>query len=204
MTGRRSRPWRDNLEAVTIALVVAVLFKYFVGEAYKIPTGSMQPTLFGWQGDEAGGVFDRILVDKASYHWRDPERFEVVVFRYPHDQKIDYIKRIVALEGDVVEVRAGVLFVNETEHPRTFTSTYEYTTATCGSQSARRYIEYNGERDYTVLSRDGVQAHETFGPVTVREGHFFAMGDNRDNSSDSRIWGQVPLDHVVGLIAQDD
>ena len=90
-----------------MALVVAVLFKYFVVEAYKIPTGSMQPTLFGWEDEEGGGVFDRILVDKASYHWRDPERFEVVVFRYPLDRSKNFVKRLWGLPGDELRIRHG-------------------------------------------------------------------------------------------------
>ena len=74
---KKNRPWRDNIEAFTVSIIVIVLFKYFILEAYKIPTGSMQPTLFGWKNEEGGGIYDRILVDKASYHWREPERFEV-------------------------------------------------------------------------------------------------------------------------------
>ena len=90
-----------------MALVVAVLFKYFVVEAYKIPTGSMQPTLFGWQNEDGGGIYDRILVDKASYHWRDPERFEVCVFRYPLDRSKNFIKRLWGLPGDRLRIRHG-------------------------------------------------------------------------------------------------
>ena len=80
------RVWRDNLEAFTMALVVAVMLKYFVVEAYRIPSGSMQPTLMGWNDGRGGGLFDRVLVDKLSYHQRDPERFEVVVFQFPLDR----------------------------------------------------------------------------------------------------------------------
>lgn len=104
---RGQRPWRDNVEAVTMALVVAVLFKYFLVEAYKIPTGSMQPTLFGWKDARGGGVFDRILVDKASYHGRDPARFEVVVFRYPLDRSKNFVKRVWGLPGDHVQIEHG-------------------------------------------------------------------------------------------------
>ena len=75
-TDKRTTPWRDNLEAITFAVIMAVVLKYFIVEAYKIPTGSMQPTLMG---NEETGVFDRILVDKLSYQFRDPERFEVAV-----------------------------------------------------------------------------------------------------------------------------
>ncbi|MEC7233020.1 MAG: S26 family signal peptidase, partial [Planctomycetota bacterium] len=74
--GDKAHPWRDNIEAITISIVTIVLFKYFVLEAYKIPTGSMQPTLMG---NEETGIFDRVIVDKLSYHFRDPERFEIAV-----------------------------------------------------------------------------------------------------------------------------
>lgn len=119
---RRSRPstrggWAENLEAVVMALVVAVLFKYFVVEAYKIPTGSMQPTLMGWQNEETGGgVFDRILVDKASYHWRDPDRFEIVVFRFPLDRSKNFIKRLWGLPGDHIRFRHGDVWFRLSEN----------------------------------------------------------------------------------------
>lgn len=100
------RPWRDNIEAVTVSIVVIVLFKYFILEAYKIPTGSMQPTLMGWKG----GVHDRVLVDKLSYHYRDPLRWEVVVFKYPLNRAKNFIKRIVGMPGEYLEIRDGDLF----------------------------------------------------------------------------------------------
>jgi signal peptidase I len=112
---RRSQPWRDNLEAVTMAVIMAVLFKYFVVEAYKIPTGSMQPTLFGWEDSEGGGIFDRILVDKASYHWRDPERFEVVVFKFPLDRSKNFVKRIWGLPGDRIRIRHGDVWMRRSD-----------------------------------------------------------------------------------------
>lgn len=101
------RPWRDNLEALTMAIVMAVMLKYFVVEAYKIPTGSMQPTLLG--NDETG-VFDRILVDKLSFHFRDPERFEVCVFKYPLDRSKTFIKRVCGMPGEEFAIRHGDLW----------------------------------------------------------------------------------------------
>ena len=89
---RRARPWRNNIEALTLALTVAVLFKYFLVEAYRIPSGSMQPTLMGLRARGGGGLFDRVLVDKLSFRWRDPERWEVVVFRYPLDRSRVFVK----------------------------------------------------------------------------------------------------------------
>jgi len=101
------RPWRDNIEAVTVSIVTIVLFKYFVLEAYKIPTGSMQPTLMG---NSETGIFDRVLVDKFSFHTRDPERYEVVVFKYPLNRAQNFIKRIIGMPGEELEIRDGDLF----------------------------------------------------------------------------------------------
>lgn len=101
------QPWRDNIEAITMAIVMAVMLKYFVVEAYKIPTGSMQPTLMGNQDTQ---IFDRILVDKLSYHFRDPERFEVVVFKYPLDHSKNFIKRLVGVGPEELLIRNGDLW----------------------------------------------------------------------------------------------
>jgi signal peptidase I len=100
-------PWRENIEAITMAVVMAVMLKYFVVEAYKIPTGSMQPTLMG--NDETG-IKDRILVDKLSYHYRDPERWEVTVFKYPLDLSKNFIKRLVGVGPEELRVRNGDLW----------------------------------------------------------------------------------------------
>lgn len=96
--------WRDNIEAITISIIMAVMLKYFVVEAYKIPTGSMQPTLMG---NEETQIFDRILVDKLSYHYRDPERWEVAVFKYPLDRSKNFIKRIWGVGPEELRVRYG-------------------------------------------------------------------------------------------------
>jgi signal peptidase I len=114
---RRSTPWRDNIEAMTVAIIMAVVLKYFIVEAYKIPTGSMQPTLMGQPFDQNrdgiadGGVFDRILVDKLSYHFRDPERFEVVVFKYPLDRSKNFVKRLWGLPGEQLRIDRGDIWV---------------------------------------------------------------------------------------------
>jgi len=103
----RRTPWRDNVEALAIAVVVALVLKAFVVEAYKIPTGSMQPTLMG---DERTGVFDRILVDKLCYRLREPRRWEVVVFRYPLDRSKNFVKRIAGLPGETFRIQRGDLW----------------------------------------------------------------------------------------------
>lgn len=108
----RSHPWRDNIEAVTMAIVMAVLLKYFIVEAYKIPTGSMQPTLMG---NDDTGIYDRILVDKFSYHYRDPDRFEVAVFKYPLDRSKNFIKRICGMPGEELKIANGDLLTRQAE-----------------------------------------------------------------------------------------
>ena len=106
----RSHPWRDNIEAIIVSIIIIVLFKYFILEAYKIPTGSMQPTLMGWDDGDGGGIFDRVLVDKLSYHYRDPERWEIVVFKYPLDRSKNFIKRIVGMPDEELLIRHGDIF----------------------------------------------------------------------------------------------
>ncbi len=98
------RPWRDNIEAITMAIIMAVMLKYFIIEAYKIPTGSMQPTLMG---NAQLDLEDRILVDKLSYHVRDPKRFEVVIFKYPLDRSKNFIKRIIGMPDERLRVSGG-------------------------------------------------------------------------------------------------
>ncbi len=110
---KSAHPWRDNIEAITISIVIIVLFKYFILEAYKIPTGSMQPTLMGWDNGEGKDVFDRVLVDKLSYHARDPERWEVVVFKYPLDKSKNFIKRLWGLPGEEMQILSGDVLVRQ-------------------------------------------------------------------------------------------
>ncbi|HKX46388.1 MAG TPA: signal peptidase I, partial [Planctomycetota bacterium] len=109
----RRTPWRDNVEALAMAIVLALVLKAFVLEAYKIPTGSMQPTLMGLNHSPGGGrsvaVSDRILVDKLTPLFRAPERWEVVVFRYPLDRATSFVKRIVGVPGDTLRIRDGDL-----------------------------------------------------------------------------------------------
>ncbi len=105
-------PWRDNIEAFAVAVIMAVVLKYFVLEAYKIPTGSMQPTLMG---NTETGIFDRVLVDKLSFHFRDPERFEVATFKYPLDRSKNFIKRIVGMPGELLWIAHGDVWTRKDE-----------------------------------------------------------------------------------------
>ncbi|MFT5285337.1 MAG: signal peptidase I [Planctomycetota bacterium] len=102
-------PWRDNIEAMVMAVIMALLLKYFLVEAYQIPSGSMQPTLIGHVSSN-GTIKDRILADKLSYHFRDPERFEIVVFRYPLNRSKNFVKRLVGMPGEHFRVSGGDLW----------------------------------------------------------------------------------------------
>jgi signal peptidase I len=118
--GKRPRqPWRENIEAFTVAIVMAVMLKYFAVEAYQIPTGSMQPTLMGqeFRGDGAllaGEIKDRILVDKFSFHMRDPERWEVVIFKYPLNRAQNFVKRLVGMPGEQLKIQYGDVWRRDT------------------------------------------------------------------------------------------
>jgi signal peptidase I len=182
---------RENIEAIVIAVVLALAIRNFVVQAFKIPSGSMEHTL------EIG---DHILVNKFMYGISNqiqiplipditytekkflqitkPERGDVVVFMYPVDESKDFIKRIIAVEGDTVEIRQKKVYLNGSpvDDPH--------------AQFADSAI-YNGP-DAAARQRDN------FGPKTVPPGHIFVMGDNRDRSLDSRFWGFVDINKVRG------
>jgi signal peptidase I len=169
---------REYTEAIVIALVLAFFIRTFVIQAFKIPSGSMLPTLL---------IGDHLLVNKFIYGIkvpfagtvlvpiRSPERNDVIVFRYPMDPKLDYIKRVIAVGGDTVEGRNKVVYVN----------------------GKPLDDQYGVHMDQTVLER-AVSARDNFGPIKVPEGKVFVMGDNRDNSYDSRFWGFVDHRAILG------
>ncbi len=175
-TKRRSKVG-EYVEAILLALVLALFIRTFVVQAFKIPSPSMVPTLL---------VGDHILVNKFIYGYafpfldhrvlvfEKPHRGDVIVFKYPKNPKLDFIKRCVAVGGDTVEVRNKKLFINGKKVP----------------DEHARYFE--GSLSGFMEGRDN------FGPVTVPEGKLFMMGDNRDNSNDSRFWGFVPMKNVRG------
>ncbi|OIP63798.1 MAG: signal peptidase I [Nitrospirae bacterium CG2_30_53_67] len=168
--------WRENFEAILIALVLALFIRTFVVQAFKIPSGSMLETL---------QIGDHILVNKFIYgihvpftnvsflHFYKPERGDIIVFKYPKDEKRDFIKRVVGVSGDTVEVRDKIVYVNG---------------------------ERLRDEDF-VAHRDSVMIpgpRDNFGPVTVPQGCYFMMGDNRDGSYDSRFWGYVKEEEILG------
>lgn len=169
---------RENLEALIIAVILALFIRTFVVQAFKIPSGSMLPTL---------QIGDHILVSKFIYGIRvpftgtlvvpikKPKRNDIIVFKFPRDPKVDYIKRVIGVGGDTVEIRNKKIFIN-----------------------GKRFKDVHGVyRDVKVLSAS-VSPRDNYGPITVPEGKVFVMGDNRDNSFDGRFWGFVDSNAVLG------
>jgi signal peptidase I len=157
--GRRSIVW-EYAEALIIAIVLAMVIRTFVVQAFKIPSGSMLQTL---------QVGDHILVNKFLYRFTSPARGDIIVFKFPQDETRDFIKRVVGLPGDTVELRGKLLSIN-------------------GQPVEEPYASYDSPNPF----------RDAFGPVTVPPGHLFMMGDNRDSSQDSRAWGFLDRDKVRG------
>ncbi len=176
-------------------ILIVLLIRSFLAEPFRIPSGSMEPTLL---------VGDLILVNKFSYGLRlpvlntkfielgEPQRGDVVVFRYPRDPSLDYIKRIIGLPGDEIAYRGKQLTVNGEPVPAEWLSTGSASTLRAAVEKLpgkAHQIQIN-TRQPPHLFRDS--------PWTVAEGNYFVLGDNRDHSQDSRFWGFVPEDHLVG------
>ena len=169
--GKAKSKSREYIEAILIAVVMALVFRQFIIQAFRIPSGSMEKTLL---------VGDFLFVNKFLYGakmpWtnqrlpaiRQPRRGDIIVFKAPSDGR-DFIKRCVAVAGDTLELRGTELYVN-------------------GELQNEPFAQY-----MRIGARRGV-----FGPVVVPEGNLFMMGDNRDNSQDSRFWGFLPLHMVKG------
>ncbi len=198
---------REYTESIGVAVLIALFLRAFVVEAFKIPSGSMIPTL---------QVGDHIFVNKFIYgvrvpftnikfgmEYRKPKRGEVIVFIYPKEPDKDFIKRIVAVEGDTVEARDNQLFVNGVAVPRTHVDgdcRYEDYKEDLGRWEEDRCEAWQetvlGNTYTTVYDKNGRVS--SFAPRTVPKDSVFVMGDNRDNSHDSRFWGFVPFDLIKG------
>lgn len=165
---RKKSVLREYVEAILIAIFLALLIRTFIVQAFKIPSGSMIPTL---------QVGDHILVSKFVYRFRDPARGDIIVFKYPQDEHRDFIKRVIAVGGETVFVKDQKVYINcQPPEP------------TCqGIREPWAYYE----------QRLGAWS-ETSGPYRVPAGSYFVMGDNRHNSQDSRYWGFVKGEKIKG------
>lgn len=169
---------RDYAESIFIALIIALFIRTFIVQSFKIPSGSMEETL---------AIGDYLLVNKFIYGIKvpfinrkildigSPKRGDVVVFAYPKDESRDFIKRVIGIPGDVIEIRDKKVFANSKpyENPREVFRTRE------------------------ILPKEQ-SPRDNFGPVKVPDDSFFVMGDNRDNSYDSRFWGLVNKERIKG------
>jgi signal peptidase I len=216
--------FREYAESIAFAVILALIMRQFVVQAFKIPSGSMESTLL---------IGDHILVNKFLYRFTSPKRFDVVVFRYPWEEDRDFIKRVIALPGERVEVRDRQVLVNG----QPLQEPYVQHTAAHGraehfgpivvpkkgdtveiKSDKRLYL--NGkpvdiphesfyprehgpatsgfETFYGTLFRDGTTLQRPTGPLSVEYDYYFTLGDNRDNSKDSRYWGFVRSDRLKG------
>ena len=176
---------KDWIKSLTIGILAVLIFRGMVAQAYQIPSGSMERTLL---------VGDYIYINKMLYGpeidlgvgghqfihhrfpgFRKPEPGDIIVFKYPVDMRKDFIKRCVAVEGQTVAVRNKVLYVD-------------------GKKQNEPYVMHEDDR---VIARE-LSPRDNFGPITVPKGKLFMMGDNRDNSLDSRFWGPLPIGLVKG------
>ena len=169
---------RENIEAIVVAVILALFIRTFVVQAFKIPSGSMKDTLL---------IGDHILVNKFIYGVKapfikktmipikDPQREDIIVFEFPEDPSKDFIKRVVGIPGDKIEIRNKKLFVN-------------------GIPVNSSHGIYKDPKIYAART----QPRDNLGPITVPEGKLFVMGDNRDFSYDSRFWGFVDMIAVKG------
>ena len=177
-------------------LFFVLILRSFLFEPFQIPSGSMLPTL---------KIGDFILVNKFDYGLRlpvignvvaefgKPERGDVMVFKYPQDSRINFIKRVIGVPGDTIEYRNKVVYVNEQIQ---ILSPERPDGAVILPPLTEEASEKLGQREHRIWRR--MTAGRNFGPITVPHGQYFVMGDNRDNSNDSRVWGFVDDSLVVG------
>jgi signal peptidase I len=206
----RKGGWLETATIVIEALAIAMVVRTFLYQPFNIPSGSMKETLL---------IGDYLFVSKLSYGYSrysfynfipfsgrifaaEPKRGDVAVFKLPRDNSTDYIKRVIGLPGDQIDVRGGVLFINGEEVPRKRIGDFVTQEDAGPPRPIPAYEETlpNGVK-YTVLDSEENGPFDNVGPYKVPVGHFFMMGDNRDNSTDSRAsWGvgYVPFDNLIG------
>ncbi len=204
-TNESQRKNSNFFEGLFVALIAALLIRQFIVGSYFVPTSSMENTIM---------TGDFLLVNKFNYGMRTPDwigipftdigfsipwvripgfkmpqQYDVVVFRWPIDTKIDYIKRCIATGGQTLEIIDKAVFVDGVELP---------TPPHAKFIDPRVFGKHEGRFNFSTFRNNSFGSRDNFGPITIPPKHFWMMGDNRDNSSDSRVWGFVSEDHIVG------
>jgi signal peptidase I len=176
--GKNKSVFREYFEAICVAILLALFIRTFVVQAFKIPSGSMLPTLL---------IGDHLLVNKFIYGIRvpftgqilipikSPSRGDVVVFRFPKDRTIDYIKRVIGTPGDTIEIKNKKIFIN-----------------------GEPFNDPHAQFSSSAVLGANASPRDNLGPIVVPEQRIFVMGDNRDNSYDSRFWGFVEQRDILG------
>lgn len=192
-----------SIKLILMAIFVALVFRYTVASPYKIPTGSMIPTL---------KIGDFLFVSKLSYGLKipftnknlfthsEPKQGDIVVFVYPENPDLDYIKRVVALAGDTVEILDHELYVNNEKVSNRLISANGilYDHDPFEKSMLGIYRENLGPVKHLMMKKESGLRMDSFGPYEIPAGHVFVMGDNRDNSQDSRFWGPLPIKNIRG------
>ncbi len=200
---------QEYIKSIIIAVFAAMFLKIFVVASYAIPTGSMKDTLligdallanqfiFGIRTPNRIPLVDVKIPYMKFPALKKPQRADIIIFKYPKDDKLNYVKRCIALPGETIVIRDGNVYIDgKLEGKKEFLKR-EYDSAEGGYYRYYQITLASGKK-YTIRHYDGsLGIPDNFGPITVPEGHYFMMGDNRDNSEDSRIWGCLPYDNII-------